>query len=192
MKQSDKEVLRCDLRLKRQVLDKQQAKTWSQDIIARCMELIPWSLVKSFHTYVTVESENEVDTWPLLKYTWQTYPKLLTAVPKLNQAGDYDSVAVTAKTEWQHAGVRIPEPKKSNKLAQTEKFDVIIVPMLGFDNAGYRLGHGKGWYDRFLVTQPQALTIGLCYELGHVAKLPHEPHDIPVKYIVTEKQILKF
>ncbi len=65
-------------------------------------------------------------------------------------------------------------------------------PVLGFDNQGYRIGYGKGWYDKFLATQPRAVTIGLAYEISRVKEgLPKEPHDIPLKYIITEKTITK-
>ena len=68
-------------------------------------------------------------------------------------------------------------------------YDVIIVPMLGFDASLHRLGHGGGYYDKFLSTQPKATKIGVCFELGKAGQLPVEPHDIPLDTIVTETSI---
>ena len=72
-----------------------------------------------------------------------------------------------------------------------KKYDAIIIPLLGFNKDGYRLGHGGGWYDRFLATQPQAHKIGVGYENTLVDFAP-EPHDVPMDVIVTEKQIRRF
>lgn len=72
-----------------------------------------------------------------------------------------------------------------------KKYDVVLVPLLGFNKQGFRLGHGGGWYDRFLATQPQALKIGIGWEDSLVEFTP-EPHDIPMDIVVTEKQIRDF
>lgn len=187
-----KSDLRTTLKHERQSLSEQDAQAKSQKIAVRCMELIPWQTIKSLHTYVPVLKENEVDAWHLLEYAWQKYPHIQTVVPRLNKNGKYDSVLVSPTTNWRRQGLRIPEPIGGEVLLDGARFDVIVVPMLGFDESGYRLGHGKGWYDKFLATQPQAITIGLCYGFGRVKQgLPKEPHDIPLKYIVTEKTISK-
>lgn len=73
----------------------------------------------------------------------------------------------------------------------SQQFDVIIIPVLGFDDQNYRLGFGAGWYDRFLSHQQHATTIGLAYSSSLVSGLPHEVHDIPLDIIVTEKDIFQ-
>ena len=72
------------------------------------------------------------------------------------------------------------------------RYDVVIVPVLGFDRAGYRLGLGQGWYDRFLATQPSARKVGLAYGWARLDLLPHEPRDIPLDCIITEQEIVQF
>jgi len=65
--------------------------------------------------------------------------------------------------------------------------DVLLVPLLGFDLAGYRLGNGGGYYDRTLVAMtPRPFTIGIGYELGRLKSIQPQPHDIPMDGIVTE------
>lgn len=66
-------------------------------------------------------------------------------------------------------------------------YDIILVPLYGFSRGGFRLGRGGGWYDQFLVTQPQALTIGVGLEAGSI-DFRHEKHDIPMDIIITESQ----
>jgi len=66
-----------------------------------------------------------------------------------------------------------------------DQVDCILVPGLGFDREGYRIGYGKGWYDQFLASAGDILTIGvgfkeqMCEEL-----LPRDSWDIPVKELI--------
>lgn len=64
-------------------------------------------------------------------------------------------------------------------------YDMIFVPIYGFNGDKYRLGHGAGWYDRFLASQPEAIKIGVGLDIGRVYFTP-EPHDVPMDIIVTE------
>lgn len=76
-----------------------------------------------------------------------------------------------------------------SKITKLEKFDLIIVPMLGFDSTLNRIGYGGGYYDKFLANQPNALKVGVCLEQGKVERLPIEPHDIPLDVIITDSAI---
>ena len=81
-------------------------------------------------------------------------------------------------------------PNTYNAELPDAKYDAIIVPLIAFDDSCNRLGRGGGWYDRFLASQPHAYKIGLAYELQHLSVIPHEPHDIPLDTIYTEKAII--
>ncbi len=80
---------------------------------------------------------------------------------------------------------RIPEP--ATEVIVTP--DLLFVPCVGFDAAGYRLGYGGGYYDRTLATWPGAtrpVTVGVAYEACRTDVLQREAHDIPLDLIVTE------
>jgi len=63
----------------------------------------------------------------------------------------------------------------------------LIVALLGFDEAGFRLGYGAGFYDRTLASYPQKpQAIGVGFELGRLPTIHPQPHDIPMDRIVTE------
>jgi 5-formyltetrahydrofolate cyclo-ligase len=65
--------------------------------------------------------------------------------------------------------------------------EVLLVALLGFDEAGYRLGYGGGYYDRTLAalaTKP--LCIGVGFELGRLATIFPQPHDVPMDFIVSD------
>lgn len=70
--------------------------------------------------------------------------------------------------------------------------DVLLVPLLGFDDSGYRLGYGGGYYDRTLAAMPtKPLAIGLGYELSRLATIHPQPHDVPMDLIVTERRAVR-
>lgn len=84
---------------------------------------------------------------------------------------------------------RIPVPAER----VVEHPTVLIVPLLGFDEAGYRLGYGGGYYDRTLAAmQPRPFTVGVGLELGRLATIYPQEHDIPIDAIVTESGVVRF
>ena len=74
---------------------------------------------------------------------------------------------------------------------QVVRPSALLVPLVGFDNRGYRLGYGGGFYDRTLAAlSPKPLAIGVGYELGRLATIHPQPHDMPMDALVTEAGVL--
>jgi 5-formyltetrahydrofolate cyclo-ligase len=68
--------------------------------------------------------------------------------------------------------------------------DALIIPLVGFDGAGYRLGYGGGYYDRTLAAAPRRpFCIGLGYDEMRLATIYPQPHDIPMDVIVTDQGV---
>ena len=82
----------------------------------------------------------------------------------------------------------IPQPTDELPPVRAGKGDIVIVPALCYDEELYRLGHGGGYYDRFLEST-EAVAIGLCRERLVLGAVPKEPHDRPVDMLVTEKKV---
>jgi len=80
----------------------------------------------------------------------------------------------------------IPEPAKGTQII-TE--GLCLVPGVAFDEAGFRLGYGKGYYDRFLACF-EGHALGICYDALLCGALPREPHDWAVESVITEKRRL--
>jgi 5-formyltetrahydrofolate cyclo-ligase len=69
--------------------------------------------------------------------------------------------------------------------------DVLLIPLVGYDAAGYRLGYGGGYYDRTLASlMPRPLCIGVGYDAAALETIHPQPHDIPMDLIVTERRVL--
>ena len=71
-----------------------------------------------------------------------------------------------------------------------EEMDLLIVPGIAFDLQGNRIGHGKGYYDRFLSQRKANYIIGLAFENQIINKIPKTEYDIPVNVLFTEKRII--
>ncbi len=82
----------------------------------------------------------------------------------------------------------ILEPSDSCEMV---KPDLIIVPGLVWDERGYRIGYGKGYYDRYLSSNPDAAKIGLAYDFQVLSSIPHSESDVRVNMIVTEKRSIR-
>ncbi len=67
--------------------------------------------------------------------------------------------------------------------------DVVFCPLLGFTAGGRRLGQGGGHYDRYLAAHPQAVAIGLAWDCQLHDTLPAEPHDVPLRAVVTPTRL---
>lgn len=77
----------------------------------------------------------------------------------------------------------IPIPKNTPVVTP----EVLVVPLVGFDPAGYRLGYGGGYYDRTIASLPhRPLLIGVGYELSRLDTIYPQPHDISLDYVVTQ------
>ena len=68
---------------------------------------------------------------------------------------------------------------------------LIIMPGVAFDDDCRRIGHGGGYYDRYLAEHPDLRTVAVAFELQVQDKVPDEPHDIRPQFVVTEKRIIQ-
>ena len=71
-----------------------------------------------------------------------------------------------------------------------EEIDLIVIPGLAFDQNGYRIGYGGGYYDRFLARCPQALSVGLAYEMQILECVFPAEWDVPLHRIITEDRLI--
>ena len=83
-------------------------------------------------------------------------------------------------------GIAQPDPRRARRVVDPALLDLAIVPGVAFDAEGYRLGHGGGYFDRFLARLPKSVSrLGLAFRCQRVPRLPRSPHDQPVQKVLT-------
>jgi 5-formyltetrahydrofolate cyclo-ligase len=167
MSMETKTELRKTLRLQRSSMARADLAQKSAQITISVQAILDKVNFGSLHCYEPIVKLHEVDVSELL----DTPDVALYTSRKLNG-------------EWHIVSVIDDLAKPDSRL------DVIIVPMLGFDDTLQRIGYGGGYYDQLLAKYPDALKIGICYEAGRLDHIPAEPHDIPMNIIVTEVRAL--
>ena len=87
------------------------------------------------------------------------------------------------------------EPSDGDEIRPIDH-EIIIIPTVGVDKNGYRLGYGGGYYDRFLESVIQSknrpLLVGLIYDFQFIDDFINEPHDLKLDIVFSELQIKKF
>jgi 5-formyltetrahydrofolate cyclo-ligase len=133
---------------------------------------------------------DELDVWPLLEKFLAAGK--ICALPFFNSATkNYSARRVqNLALDISIGKMGIREPVATCPEIPLEKFDLVLVPGVAFDWNGNRLGRGRGYYDRML-EKVSGLKCGVGYDLQLLGKIPVEPHDARVNFIVTPTRCLK-
>ncbi len=133
-------------------------------------------------------NEREPSSLPLIDYLLKKGVRV--ALPRCDgeQNGIMSAHEITSSKELSPGAFGISEPPSTNPVVLKEDVDVIIMPCVATDRHGVRLGHGMGYYDRFLFGAV-CKTICLCYERLVFESLPSDTHDIKPNCIITEKGV---
>lgn len=144
------------------------------------------SNTKLLHTFIPIEPRNEVDTSLIIHEIWSRSPEIEVAVPKVNfRTGEVESLGYTAEIELIENAWGVREPG-DGELVEPQDIDLALVPLVCFDEGGYRVGYGKGFYDKFLKNcRSDCLKIGLSF-FRPVDKIDDiHAGDIPLDRCVT-------
>ncbi len=145
------------------------------------MEIPVIAEAETVFTYVSTEIE--VDT--ILFIEAMLSFGLTVAVPKC-EGKEMRFIAINSLADLQTGAFGILEPKGTEEITDYKR-SVCITPALSFDEKGYRMGYGGGYYDRFLQNYT-GTSIGICYE-DFIGEIATEEYDLPVNIVVTEEKI---
>lgn len=117
----------------------------------------------------------EINLWPSNQWLLKNHKLFL---PKIEDTSlvPYEVLSFEQLVSCKHS-IKEPDPKVCRKIS-LEEIDLVLVPGLYFDPHFHRIGYGKGYFDRFLSTLPNALKWGIGFTEQKVPKLPQEAHDI--------------
>ena len=161
----------------------------SRHIADRFFESFDLSQVKNLHCFLQIAKFNEIDTSLIYEKIWADFPAVRTIAPHANvETGEMENRLFTAETQFVESRWGISEPI-GGQIVDADEIDLVLVPLLCFDEGGFRVGYGKGFYDKFLAKcRPDSVKAGLSYFPPVEAINGIGDHDIPLDFCVTPEQ----
>lgn len=154
------------------------------------INLIPHTEDKIVSVYYPIGSE--IDTSPIVETLWRKNIRVCLPVIYEGERG-LKFVVWDKHTKLTTAKFGTCEPEEKNQFVDP---DILIIPLLAFDQRGNRMGYGQGHYDetiRLLRQKKTILTIGLAYaEQAVLLALPTEPHDQKLDLVITPQRVFDF
>lgn len=137
-----------------------------------------------------VATKEEVQTEQIIRDALNQGKRVL--VPKIISGNEllFSEIKDMADLDTGKFGLMEPKLHLIRKVPLREA-KLILVPVVAWDERGYRVGHGNAYFDSAL-SGITCLTVGLGFEAQRADRIPEERHDVPLKMIVTEKRILRF
>ena len=180
-----KQVVRKHILEWRSGLPETVRRQYGEAIARRVVALEAFSHARTIGLYSPVRGE--VPTAAIFAAAVESGKRV--AYPRVCGA-DLEFVPVTTLEDLQRGSFGVAEPVGRDTVAVPE-LDMLIMPGVAFSLSGWRLGYGKGYYDRLLAGErPSGPLTGICYEGQLVPVLAGEAHDVPVQLIVTEARVV--
>lgn len=173
--------MRQTLRLKRQNISPEQYAAHSREITTILLKaLLP------FKTILVYSSKSpEVDTRSLITALLNERKNVIVPIIQCEDCSLRLSYIRTPDV-LVPSTFNVPEPIGNEIPADPTDIEVALIPLLGFDDAGNRIGYGAGYYDRFLAHHTHFPTIGVAFAMQRCDHIPHEATDQTLDAVVTE------
>ncbi len=182
-----KKLLREEMVQHRGQIDHLQRQLMDAEIAQNVIRLPHFERARVVSAYFAVQSE--VDPAGILARALQL-GKVVVAPRVHPKYHTMTMHCVQLHEEYEMGLWNIPQPRMDARLIAPHEIDVLIVPGVAFGKDGTRLGYGGGFYDRYLVkVRPDAVLIGLAYDLQVVDELPVESFDRSMTLVVTPTRI---
>lgn len=183
-------LLRQSIRQKRRALSPQQQATAARNLLTEIKKLP--AILKSTHLALYLPNDGELDPTPIVQWCWKMKKTVYLPVLHPLSHNRLWFVRYTQRTPMARNKYGIQEPKVPYRFIRPAKMlDIVLLPLVAFDEQGGRLGMGGGYYDRtfsfirqYNAQRPRL--IGLAHDLQKVEKLPIESWDVPLSCVVTD------
>lgn len=173
----------------REALSPVQRQLLDQMICDRLRHLSQVQEARTILSYMAVGEEADLSNF----HDWvRAQPDKTLAFPISGPDGQLLAAVPLGEDSWEIGLYRIPTPiPERSRLLQPEELDLVIAPCVGFDRRGGRLGHGGGYYDRYLPRCSRAVTVQTAFEVQGLDEIAMEGWDCPVDLTVTEAGVWK-
>ena len=164
------------------------------DLLLIQLQRVPLNYsVQYLMSYWPLDHQGEPNTHLFERYLQHAIPALQIAYPVSDfSTGEMYAIVVNEETRFKDNHLAIAEPETGEKITPDD-LDIIFVPLLAFDNNGYRVGYGKGFYDRFLQKcSENIITIGFSY-FEPVSNINDKNQfDVPLNFCITPYKVYEF
>jgi 5-formyltetrahydrofolate cyclo-ligase len=195
MSNSTKDKIRTILLDKRSQLTKQEQHEKSECIVKNIKQSELFIQASNIAFYHSVRGE--ADPSGLANKNTNRQKQFYLPVLSTDKKQGLIFASINQNTQYKNNQFLIPEPiVKPSDYSNAETLDIVIMPLLGFDLKGNRLGMGGGYYDRCLAFKKsnikKPILLGFAYDFQQVDLLSAEPWDIGLDAIATESQFIHF
>jgi 5-formyltetrahydrofolate cyclo-ligase len=177
---ASKSIIRQEILILRSQLNTPYRVQASKQICERISQLPIYQKADTILAYFSMK--NEVSLYPLMEVAWRQGKRV--ALPKMEQDQIIPRL-FTSPSELEFGAFSVLEPAATCEQIPLEQLDFVIVPGVAFDKARYRLGFGKGHYDRFFAQLSTVYKCGVAFEEQIVGTIYPEVHDIPMDIVIT-------
>lgn len=186
--EKERTALRTRILAARDGLPAEKRRQKSQRISERLLALPEFAEARSVFAYVSFRSE--VETRDLIAHCLKKGVVVSVPLTLVQEHRLLPYAVIDPGRDLAPGYCGILEPLPTLSLVDPAAIEAVIVPGSVFDARGGRLGYGGGYYDRFLQAAPQALRIGLAFDLQVAAAVPLESHDEQLDYLITETRTI--
>ena len=160
-------------------------KEKSLSISNQLLKLPIWD-AEYFHIFLPISEKREVDTSFIIPVLQGRDKHVI--VPKVTGDSELTHFLLSDSTLLKKNKWNIPEPQNGIQISERQ-----LIPLLAFDREGYRVGYGKGFYDRFLgKCKEDIVKIGLSFFPPVDRIVDRESHDVPLDHCVTPDEVFSF
>ena len=190
-----KSSLRKEIRKQRSTLGPARQSAASAGLLDQLLSIISFRTAQTIAMYLV--NDGEIDPVKVMQWCWEN--SKIPYVPVVERERNKLVFAeVTPQTRFRENRFGIREPENAEtRIVTAQQLDLVLAPLVAFDQNGNRLGMGGGYYDRtfdFLTNTDTAgpELIGIAHEIQKVQRIDVEPWDIPLTTVVTDKQVYNF
>ncbi len=185
-----KKKIREDILRQRDALSMEAIRAAEEQIMHRLLQLREFIDAKQLFSYLSFRSE--VPTFGIIEYCWD-HGKAVTIPVCVQETKEMVLSYFDLNTKLETVKFGLREPSGDTlRFGNREHLDAALIPGSAFDRKGYRIGYGAGYYDKFFAhTQRKILKIALAYSFQIIDEVPRNSYDVPMDFIITEKEIIK-
>jgi len=189
---NDKKILRKEILTKRKNIDIVEKEKMDRKICDKFYESKYYRDAKNIFIYISYDSE--INTKEIINKALIDNKKIY--VPRTEfKTRLMDAVEITSLENLIESEYGILEPSIYEPYIEPNELDLIVVPGVGFDRNGGRMGYGAGFYDRYFKKiskdkMQKIVKLALAYDFQILEDVPMNEQDVPVNYIITEKEFI--